>query len=87
MKQITVLLADDNGVVRTEFRRILELEDDLEVVGEAKNGHLAVAMVKKTSSRISFDGRCNAAAQWFASHSPDSQSRPGHQSTHAFGAQ
>ena len=47
MKQITVLLADDNRVVRTEFRRILELEDDLEVVGEAKNGHLAVAMVKK----------------------------------------
>jgi DNA-binding NarL/FixJ family response regulator len=33
--------------VRSEFRRILELEDDLEVVGEAKNGHQAVAMVKK----------------------------------------
>jgi DNA-binding NarL/FixJ family response regulator len=47
MKQITVLLADDNGVVRKEFRKILELEDDLQVVGEAKNGHQAVAMVKK----------------------------------------
>ena len=47
MKQITVLLADDNRVVRTEFRRILELEDDLEVVGEAKDGHEAVALVKK----------------------------------------
>ena len=47
MKRITVLLADDNKVVRTEFRKILELEDDLEVVGEAKNGHQAVAMVKK----------------------------------------
>jgi DNA-binding NarL/FixJ family response regulator len=47
MKRITVLLADDNGVVRKEFRRILELEDDLEVVGEAKNGHEAVAMAKK----------------------------------------
>jgi len=47
MKQITILLADDNRVVRNEFRRILELEDDLEVVGEAKNGHQAVAMVKK----------------------------------------
>jgi DNA-binding NarL/FixJ family response regulator len=41
------LLADDNGAVRREFRKILELEDDLEVVGEAKNGHEAVAMVKK----------------------------------------
>ena len=47
MKKITVLLADDNGVVRKEFRKILEIEDDLQVVGEAKNGHQAVAMVKK----------------------------------------
>jgi two-component system, NarL family, nitrate/nitrite response regulator NarL len=47
MKRITVLLADDNGPVRKAFRKILELEDDLEVVGEAKNGLEAVAMVKK----------------------------------------
>jgi len=47
MKRITVLLADDNRVVRTEFRKLLELEDDLEVVGEAKNGLQAVALVKK----------------------------------------
>jgi DNA-binding NarL/FixJ family response regulator len=47
MKQITVLLADDNRAVRKEFRKILELEDDLEVVGEAKNGHEAVALAKK----------------------------------------
>jgi DNA-binding NarL/FixJ family response regulator len=47
MKRITVLLVDDNRVVRREFRRILELEDDLEVVGEAKNGRQAVAMVKE----------------------------------------
>jgi len=47
MKRITVLLADDNRVVRSVFREILELEDDLEVVGEAKDGRQAVAMVKK----------------------------------------
>jgi len=47
MKRITVLLADDNGVVRREFRKILELEDDLEVVGEAKDGLQTVALVKK----------------------------------------
>jgi DNA-binding NarL/FixJ family response regulator len=47
MKRIKVLLADDNRVVRKSFRKILELEDDLEVVGEAKDGHQAVAMVKK----------------------------------------
>ena len=47
MKRITVLLADDNSVVRGEFRRILEHEVDLEVVGEAHNGREAVAMVNK----------------------------------------
>src|SRR5271157_389158 len=47
MKRITFLLAEHNKVVRKEFKRVLELEDDLEVVGEAKNGHQAVAMVKK----------------------------------------
>ena len=44
MKRITVLLADDSQVVRKQFRKVLELEDDLEVVGEAKDGHEAVAM-------------------------------------------
>ena len=47
MKRITVLLADDNRFVRREFRKILELEDDIEVVGEAKDGHQTVAMVNK----------------------------------------
>jgi DNA-binding NarL/FixJ family response regulator len=47
MKRITVLLADDNGLVRRGFRKILDLQDDFDVVGEAKNGRLAVAMVKR----------------------------------------
>jgi DNA-binding NarL/FixJ family response regulator len=47
MKRITVLLADDNLVVRREFKAVLECEDDIEVIGEAKNGRQAVAMVKK----------------------------------------
>ena len=47
MKQITVLLADNNSGVRREFRKLLENEDDLEVIGEARNGHQAVAMVIK----------------------------------------
>ena len=47
MKQITVLLADDHMIVREGFRKMLELETDLEVVGEAKDGRQAVALVKK----------------------------------------
>jgi DNA-binding NarL/FixJ family response regulator len=47
MKRITVLLAEDHTVVREGFRKILELEDDFEVVGEAKDGRQAVALVNK----------------------------------------
>ena len=39
---IRVLLADDHQMVRTGFRVILELEDDIEVVGEAADGDRAV---------------------------------------------
>ena len=46
MKPITVLLADDNQVVREEFRKLLELEDDLEVVGEAINGLQALDLAQ-----------------------------------------
>jgi DNA-binding NarL/FixJ family response regulator len=47
MKRITVLVADDHTVVREGFRKILELEDDFEVVGEAEDGRQAVALVKQ----------------------------------------
>ena len=47
MKRITVLLAEDHTIVREGFRKMLELEDDIEVVGEAQDGRQAVALTKK----------------------------------------
>jgi DNA-binding NarL/FixJ family response regulator len=47
MKRITVLLADDHLIVREGFRRLLEAEADLVVVGEAQTGREAVALVRK----------------------------------------
>ena len=47
MKRITVLLAEDHMVVREGFRKMLELEADFEVVGEAQDGRQAVALVNK----------------------------------------
>jgi DNA-binding NarL/FixJ family response regulator len=47
MKRITVLLAEDHEVVREGFRKLLEMEDDFKVIGEAKDGRRAVALVKK----------------------------------------
>ncbi|WP_182903981.1 response regulator transcription factor [Microbispora sp. H10830] len=40
--QIKVLLADDEGLVRSGFKVLLDLEDDITVVGEATNGAEAV---------------------------------------------
>lgn len=39
---LKVLIADDQALVRTGFRLILELERDIEVVGEATNGREAI---------------------------------------------
>ena len=47
MKRITVLLVEDHAIVREGFRKLLELEDDLEVVGEAQDGRQAVNLIKK----------------------------------------
>ena len=41
---ITVLLADDHPLIRKGFRLILDAESDIEVVGEASDGALAVSM-------------------------------------------
>ena len=47
MKKITILIAEDHMVVREGFRRMLELEKDLEVAGEAQDGRQAVAQALK----------------------------------------
>jgi DNA-binding NarL/FixJ family response regulator len=39
---IGVLIADDQALVRTGFRMVLEVEDDIAIVGEAANGEQAV---------------------------------------------
>src|SRR5438034_4065606 len=43
---VRVLIADDQALVRTGFRVILDAETDVEVVGEAGDGRAAVAAVR-----------------------------------------
>ncbi|MSV28989.1 MAG: response regulator transcription factor [Bryobacterales bacterium] len=43
-REITVLLADDHRLVRTGFRRILDDDPELRVVGEAGNGREALEL-------------------------------------------
>lgn len=46
-KRIRVLIADDHSVVRAGIASILGLTDDIEVVGEATNGKVALRMVRE----------------------------------------
>ena len=45
---ISVLIADDQALVRAGFRMILDAESDIVVVGEAQNGEEAVGQVHRT---------------------------------------
>jgi DNA-binding NarL/FixJ family response regulator len=46
-RRIRVLLADDQRIMREGLRKLLEAEDDFEVVGEVANGREAVAKTQQ----------------------------------------
>jgi DNA-binding NarL/FixJ family response regulator len=46
MPETRILLADDHAVLRSGLRLLLEAEPDLKVVGEAGNGHEALALAQ-----------------------------------------
>lgn len=47
MKHIRVLIADDSSLARSMLRGFLEDENDIEVVGEARNGREAVELARE----------------------------------------
>ena len=50
--RIRVLLVDDHGMVRQGLRSMLESYADIEIVGEARNGEEAVALVERLQPSI-----------------------------------
>ena len=50
--KITVLLVDDHALVRRGFRRMLDDDQTLEVVGEASNGAEAVKLAAKLRPQV-----------------------------------
>lgn len=50
--KITVLLVDDHALVRRGFRRILDDDETLEVVGEASNGAEAVRLSEQLHPQV-----------------------------------
>jgi DNA-binding NarL/FixJ family response regulator len=51
---IHVLLVDDQSLIRQGLKALLELEADLQVVGEAENGQTAIQLIKtlQATSRL-----------------------------------
>ena len=52
LEKISVLLVDDHSLVRRGFRRMLEDEADMEVVGEAGNGEDSIKLAKELHPQV-----------------------------------
>jgi DNA-binding NarL/FixJ family response regulator len=51
-KKITVLLVDDHSLVRRGFRRMLEDESDMEVLGEAGDGEESIKLARQLKPQV-----------------------------------
>jgi two-component system response regulator NreC len=51
-EKITILLADDHTILRQGLRRILDAEDDIEVIAEASTGQEAVKLAKQLQPHV-----------------------------------
>ena len=49
---ISVLLVDDHSLVRRGFRRILEDEEGMQIVGEASNGVEAIRLASELKPKV-----------------------------------
>jgi DNA-binding NarL/FixJ family response regulator len=52
MQKITVLLAEDHQVVREGLKALLQLEQDIQIVGEARNGNEAVDLARSLAPDV-----------------------------------
>lgn len=52
MDKLRVILADDHQMMREGLRLLVNSQDDMEVVGEAENGHAAVVLSQKLQPNV-----------------------------------
>jgi len=61
---LRLILAEDHGITRQGLRSLLEKEPDMDVVGEAENGRIAIELVHELLpdvliTDITMPNRCN----------------------------
>ncbi|WP_338030917.1 response regulator transcription factor [Fervidibacillus halotolerans] len=74
---IRILIADDQALIRDGLQTIIEMEDDMEVVGVAENGHQACELTEKLKPDLvlmdikmpGMDGI--ESTRWIKEHVPD----------------
>ena len=54
-RKIRIVIADDSEQMRRNMRRILELEEGIEIVGEAANGEEAIALMDRKPDVVLID--------------------------------
>ncbi|MCH7605906.1 MAG: response regulator transcription factor [Chloroflexi bacterium] len=54
MNEIRVLVVDDHDLFRRGLMEVLEVEDDIQVIGEARNGQQAIDQAEKLSPDVVF---------------------------------
>ena len=52
MKKLRILIADDHSLMRMGLASLIASEDDMETVGEAKNGRIAVELTRQLKPDI-----------------------------------
>ena len=52
MAKIRIMLADDHTLFRQGIRTLISAESDMEVVGEASNGHEALTLARKLTPDV-----------------------------------
>lgn len=50
--KITIVIADDHPLIRKGLRQIIEAEEDLEILGEAGDGHRALTLIRACKPNI-----------------------------------
>ena len=49
---ITILIVDDQNLIRQGLKALLELESDMKIVGEAENGQIAINLVRELRPNV-----------------------------------
>jgi len=60
---VRILIAEDHGIVRQGLRALMENQADMEVVGEAQDGLVAVRLAKEPSLDVIITDRESKALQ------------------------